>query len=92
MTLLAFAADCRAAVDTRRAAIDRCRLPAGPTAVNPPHAETAAQDGADRRTDATPDRFIDPAPHTMRALSIRSTDQHAGHCDANWQHSTLIFG
>jgi len=42
MTLLAFAADRRAAVH-----VDRYRLPAGPTAANPPHA-AAASDGRDR--------------------------------------------
>jgi len=52
-TLLAFAADRRAAVDrdllqTRHAAIDRRRLPAGATAANPPYAAAVAQ--TDRRT------------------------------------------
>jgi len=63
-TLLAFAADGRAAADvdrkaaarprllqTRRAAIDRYRLSAGPTAANPLHAVAAAQDEADKQTD-----------------------------------------
>jgi len=30
-------------------------------------------DGTDRRTDGrTPERYIDPAPHTMLAASVRS--------------------
>jgi len=60
MTLLAFAADRRAAVirierrprllHTHRAAVDRYRLPAGPTAAaNPPH--PAAVDGCYRHAD-----------------------------------------
>ena len=75
VTLLAFAAESRAAVrhaaaapllrDTRRlqhdgrAAIDRYRLPAA----NPPHV-AAALDGWDRHRDRrTPDRYIDPAAY-----------------------------
>jgi len=42
----------RLLLQTRRAAIDRYRLPAGSMAANPPHAAAAAQDGTDRRTDA----------------------------------------
>jgi len=38
-------------LQTRRAAIDRYRLSAGPTAANPPHAVAAAQDEADKQTD-----------------------------------------
>ena len=64
ITLLAFAADRRAAVDMDRkaaapaAAVDRyrLRLSAGPTAANPPHAAVAGE--LDRRT---PYRYIDPA-------------------------------
>jgi len=58
MTLLAFDADRRAAVDirwscllqTRRAEIDPYRLPVGPTAANPPQAAAAAQHGTDIQT------------------------------------------
>ena len=45
VTLLAFAAERPAAT-----AFDRCILPAGPTAANPPHA-AAAVDRCDRRAD-----------------------------------------
>ena len=63
MTLLAFAADRRAAV--RRAvapaAVDRYLLPVGHPAANPPHA-AATVDRWDRRTDGrTSDRYVDPA-------------------------------
>ena len=61
MTLLAFAADRRAAVcrateaplllSAGRAAIDRYLLPAGPTAANPPHADAVVDSSTDRRTD-----------------------------------------
>jgi len=37
-------------LQTRRAAIDRYRLSAGPTAANPPHAAAAAQRNTDRQT------------------------------------------
>ena len=51
MTLLAFAADRRAAAapllpGAGRAAIDRYLLPAGPTAANPPHAAVAVDSWA----------------------------------------------
>jgi len=52
------------------AAIDRCLLSTGRSAVNPPGA-VAAVDRRDRQADGrTPDRYIDPAPHTMRAALI----------------------
>jgi len=56
------------------AAADRYLLPAGRSATNPPHA-AAAVDRWDRRTDGrqTLDRFMDPDPHTMRAVSIACT-------------------
>ena len=55
MTLLAYAADRRAAaapllLGAGRAAIDRYLLPAGRTAANPPHA-AAAVDSWDRQRD-----------------------------------------
>jgi len=72
MTLSAFAAK-------RRAAVDRYLLPARRSAANPPHA-AAAVDRRGRPTDGrTPDRYIDPAPHTMRAASIY-TYTVAAHC------------
>jgi len=47
--------------------------PRGRSATNPPHA-AAAVDRWDRRTDGqTLDRFMDPDPHTMRAVSIACT-------------------
>jgi len=62
VTLLAFAADCRAAaapllLGAGRAAIDRYLLPAGATAANPPHtAETVDSWGTqtDRQSDSVP--------------------------------------
>jgi len=38
-------------LQTRRAAIDRYCLIAGPTAANPSHTAAMAQDGTDRQTD-----------------------------------------
>ena len=53
------------------AAVDRYVLPVGRSAANPPHA-AAAVEQTDGRTDVrTPDRYVDPAAHTMRAVSIR---------------------
>jgi len=50
-------------------AVDRYLLRVRCSAVNPPHA-AAAFDWWDRLTDGrTLDRFIDPAPHTMRTVS-----------------------
>jgi len=79
-------------LQTRRAAIDRHRLPlpAESTAANPPHA-------ADRRTDGrTADSCIDYAPHTARAVPINAiftkfvdTSRHEvarGHCDRRPHH------
>ena len=52
------------------AAVDRYLLPTRRSAANPPHT-VAAVDRQDRRTDGrTLDRFIDPALHTMRVVSI----------------------
>ena len=42
-------------LQTCRAAIDRYRLLAGPTAANPLHAAAAAQNGTDRQTDRRTD-------------------------------------
>ena len=75
-TLLAFAADRRvSACPTRRAAIGRYLLPAGPTAANPPHA-AAAVDRRDGRTDGrTAGRCVNPLcqrcvlPHAVLAVS-----------------------
>ena len=54
-----------------RAAIDRYLLAAGPTAANPPQRRAAGEWG-DGRTDwRTLDSCIDPAPHTMPAVSTR---------------------
>ena len=81
MTLLAFAADRRAAVDMDRnaaapaAAIDQYRQPAGHIAANPPHAAAAGE------RDRQADRYILPlhthciytvtVPHIMRAAAMR---------------------
>jgi len=54
---------------TRRAAIDRYRLPAWPTAANPPHAAAAAQDGTDRQR-RTPSRYIDLAAYYASSVSL----------------------
>jgi len=61
VTLLAFAEDRRATVPLLLGdiAVDRYFLRAECSAANPPHA-------------ATPDRYIDPAPRTVRAMSITS--------------------
>ena len=83
VTLLAFAAERRAslcAVLRRRAplmqccwvptAVDRHLAPAGHPAANPPHAAAAVNRWDDGQTDRgtdNRDRYIDPAPHTMRA-------------------------
>ena len=82
-------------LQTRRAAIDRHRLPlpAESTAANPPHA-------ADRRTDGrTADSCIDYAPHTARAVPINAiftkfvdTSRHEvarGHCDRRPRHCCM---
>ena len=74
MTLLAFAADRRAAVaplllSVGRAAIDRYLLPAGPKAANPPHAASAV-DSWDRRTDGrTLCRYTDPAAYNASRVN-----------------------
>ena len=47
-----------------RAAINQYLRPAGPAEANPPQ----RLDGTDRQTQ-TPDRVLDPAPHTMQAMS-----------------------
>ena len=62
MTLLAFAAERRAAAAPAvQQSMDVCCLPAGPTAANPPHA-AAAVDRWDRQTDGrTPYRYTDSA-------------------------------
>ena len=47
------------------AVVDQYLLTARRSAANPPHAAAT-----DRRTDGrTPDRYIDPAPRTIRAMS-----------------------
>ena len=64
MTLLAFAADRRAAARLPPAAVDRCLLPA---AANPPHAATGQADGR-------------LSLHAMPAESARSTATSRLHC------------
>jgi len=68
ITLPAYAAERR--LQAYRLSIDICcRRPR--SAANQPNA-AAAVDRRHRQTDGrTPDRYIDPAPHTMRAASIR---------------------
>ena len=74
MTLLAFAAERRAAVDMDRllqagcAAIDRYRLPPGPQQQTR-HRLLQQANGTDRRTDGRTDSFIDGVPHTMPEVS-----------------------
>ena len=74
MTLSAFADERRAAGLLLCAGVRRCRLiyPAGGrSAANPPHAAAAVK-RRDRQTNGrTLDRYIDPAPPIMRAVSIR---------------------
>ena len=60
MTLLAFAAERRAAGRFTAASDDRHRLLAGRTAANPPHAAAAGE--WDRQTDAVP--LHDPAAYS----------------------------
>jgi len=82
VTLLAFAADRRAAaapllLRAGRAAIDRYLLPAGSTAANPPHAAAAVDNWdiqTERRTDIVPLRR--PMPHTTRTVSTIAAAKH----------------
>jgi len=71
MTLLAFAADRRAAVDMdwkAAAAIDWYKLPTGPTVANPPHAVAAGE--CTRQTERrTPYRYIDPAAYYATSVN-----------------------
>ena len=72
VTLLAFAADRRAAVDIdRKAAAPAADAPCSNRSMSPAHssksAAALAQDGTDRRT---PYRYTDP-PHSMRAVPIK---------------------
>ena len=69
VTLLAFAADRRAAapllLSADRAAINRYLLPAGVRRTNV-GTDEQTDERTDRQTDRrTPDRYIDPAQHTM---------------------------
>ena len=51
------------------AAVDRYVLPVGRSAANPPHA-AAAVEQTDGRTDVrTPDRYVDPAAHTVGSVN-----------------------
>jgi len=75
VTLLAFAADRRAAVAPllqargARTAVDRYRMPAGRSAANTPHA-AAAVDRWDRQTDGrTLNRLIDPAAYYASSVN-----------------------
>ena len=84
VTLFAFAAERRAVAPllpsagvccTAPAAVDRYLLPTWRSAANPPHAAVLSIDGTDgrteRRTDRqTPDRYIDPAAHTVRQRQL----------------------
>ena len=74
-----FGAERRAPVMPRRccwapAAVYRYLLPGRRSAANPPHAAAAVvtmMGRTDRQTDGrTPERYTDPAPHTMRTASI----------------------
>jgi len=72
VTLLAFAAERRAAVDIdRKAAAPAADAPCSNRSMSPAHssksAAALAQDGTDRRT---PYRYTDP-PHSMRAVPIK---------------------
>ena len=76
------AADCWPA---GHAAIDQCLVPAGPTAANPPQWRVAAG-GAD--TDRqTPDSCIEPASHSIRAVtSLMNCRTYPGaDCDTDHQ-------
>jgi len=68
VTLLAFAAERRAAGRPQPVAADRYLLPSGHQAANPPHAAAAVD--TDGQTDGrTPDRHIDFAPLAMRSVN-----------------------
>ena len=71
LTLIAFAAECwhlQHDAHSASAGIDQYLLPAWCSAANPPATVAVAVliDGTDR---CTPDRYIDPAPHTMWAVN-----------------------
>ena len=68
MTLLAFAATCRAAAAV--AAVDRYLLLAGPTTANPPQRHTI--DGTDRHRAIT-----QSLQHTTRAVSLKQSVKDA---------------
>jgi len=73
VTLLAFAAERRAAAPLLLGAVDRYLPPVGPTAANSLHAAAAAPEGTDRPIDGRTDghRIVtETPPHTMRAVSI----------------------
>jgi len=71
------------------AAVDRCLLPERRSAANPPRA--AQTDGTDKQTDGrTLDRFIDPAPHTVRALSIIASSSDSIYCWLQMNRKRLV--
>ena len=73
MTLLAFAAERRAAALCCGAVV--AGRPARHSAANPPRAAAAVGcDETDRRTRSLRYCFMDSAPHTMRAWSIITID------------------
>ena len=95
MTLPASAAERRHLQHGARSvpvAVDRCFLLAGRSAATPPAAVPAGDRWyrqTDRRTDGrTPDRYIVPAAHTMRAVSTKnSTDYRLCHAIASAENN-----
>jgi len=82
MKLPAFAAERRRPQHGACSCRSVCLL-TGRLATNPPGA-VAAVDRWDRQTDGrTPDRHIDPAPHTMRAVSVMAICYSNGN---DWPH------
>ena len=78
----------RAAALLLPGAVDRYLLRLRRSAANPPHT-AAAFDWWDRLTDGqtdgpTPDRFIDPAPHTMRAVSKSESSCQIADAQPHW--------
>jgi len=53
--------------------VDRCVQHAGRSAANPPHAAAAVERWVRQTDGGTPDRYINPAPLTVRPMSIIHT-------------------
>jgi len=92
VTLLAFAADYRAAAPSPAVAVDRCRLAAGHTTASPTHT-AAVVDRRDRQTDErTPYRYIQPVAYYASSVSKINVIKTGAHMSAwMWMavHSTV---